>query len=192
MILKVFWVYSRVKQIITEKWNISCHVSKQRMSQSSAIAASMDGELVSPENNTCHPAAVRLQPLLTVSPEGTQDLKTQDASWEAYQRNDFSKPRLLHLPTHRKVLGSLTWDIWFSLIYSNLMTLHYLPSVAKLLYSLAAPLASLEQLSQGYLRCCLLGLSPKNFHRIKYNSTFILIFWGNQVHTVGERRWNYY
>ena len=49
VILKVFWVYSRVKQIITEKWNIACHVSKQRRSRSSAIAASMDGELASPE-----------------------------------------------------------------------------------------------------------------------------------------------
>ena len=34
---------------MTEKWNISCHVSKQRMSQSSAIAATSNGELVSPE-----------------------------------------------------------------------------------------------------------------------------------------------
>ena len=53
------------------------------MSQSSAIAATA-GELVSPEGiqegrNTCHPAAVRLQPLPTVSPEETQDGKTQDA-----------------------------------------------------------------------------------------------------------------
>ena len=112
-------------------------------------------------------------------------------NWGAYPRNDFSAPRPLHLPIHRKVLGSLTWDIWFSLIYGNLLTLDYLPSVAKLLYNLAPPLASLEQFSQGYLRCCLLGLSPKNFHWIKYNSTFILIFWGNQVLTVGERRCNY-
>ena len=34
----------------------------------------------------------------------------------AYQRNDFSEPRLLHLPIQRKVLNSLTWDILFSLI----------------------------------------------------------------------------
>ena len=37
----------------------------------------------------------------------------------AYQRNDFSEPRLLHLPIQRKVLNSLTWDIWFSLIHKN-------------------------------------------------------------------------
>ena len=40
----------------------------------------MDGEPVSPEGtqegkNSCHLAAIRLQPLPTVSPEETQDLK---------------------------------------------------------------------------------------------------------------------
>ena len=43
---------------LTEKWNISCQISKQRISQSSAIAATTEGELVSPEGtqegkNTC-------------------------------------------------------------------------------------------------------------------------------------------
>ena len=51
------------------------------MSQSSAIADTMDGELVSPEGteeekNTCHPAAISLQPLPTGSLEETQDVKT--------------------------------------------------------------------------------------------------------------------
>ena len=44
----------------------------------------MDGELVSPEGtqegkNTCQIAAIRLQPLPTVSPQEAQDVKTQDA-----------------------------------------------------------------------------------------------------------------
>ena len=43
-------------------------------------------------------------------------------NWGAYQRNDFSEPRLLHLPIQGKVLNSLTWDIWFSLMKSNLLT----------------------------------------------------------------------
>ena len=34
-------------------------------------------------------------------------------SWDTYQRNDFSEPRLLHLPTYRKVLNSLTWNTDF-------------------------------------------------------------------------------
>ena len=37
----------------------------------------------------------------------------------AYQRNDFSEPRLLHLLIFRKALNSLMWDIWFSLIYKK-------------------------------------------------------------------------
>ena len=70
-------------QLGDEKWNISCHISKQRMSQASAVVASNDWELVSPEGtqegkHTCHPAAIRLQPLPTVSPKETRDVKTQD------------------------------------------------------------------------------------------------------------------
>ena len=46
--------------------------------------------------------------------------------WEARiltpnQRYDFSGPRLLHLPIHRKALNSLTWNIQFSLINRNLL-----------------------------------------------------------------------
>ena len=42
-------------------------------------------------------------------------------SWGAHQRNDFSEPRLLHLPIRRKALNSLTCDVWFSLINGNLL-----------------------------------------------------------------------
>ena len=52
----------------------------------------------------------------------------------------------------------------------------------KLLYNLTPPPASLEQFSQGYLRCCLLGLSPKNFHQIKHNS---------QLFTNWATKWNH-
>ena len=52
-------------------------------------------------------------------------------SWGAYQRNDFSEPRLLHLPIHRKVPNSLTWDIWFSLIYQNLLMFRLLALCCK-------------------------------------------------------------
>ena len=53
------------------------------MSQSPAIAATTEGELVSPEGiqegkNIWLPAAIRLQPLPTVSPGETLDVKTQD------------------------------------------------------------------------------------------------------------------
>ena len=62
--------------LLAEKWNICCHISKQRMPQSSAIAATTDGKQVSPEGteegkNTCHLGAINLQPLPMVSPEET-------------------------------------------------------------------------------------------------------------------------
>ena len=98
-----------------EKWNISCRISKQRMSQSSAIAA-LPQEPVSPEEtqegkNTCHLAAIRLQPLPMVSPEETQEVKTQDTG-----------PRQLRCT------------------------------------STGSRLASSEQFSRDYLRCCFPGL----------------------------------
>ena len=57
---------------------------KQRMALLSAVAATLNGELMSPEGtqegkNACHLAAISLQPLPTVSPEETQDVKTQDS-----------------------------------------------------------------------------------------------------------------
>ena len=41
-------------------------------------------------------------------------------SYGVCQRGDVNKPRLLHLPLHRKALNSLTCDVWFSLISSHL------------------------------------------------------------------------
>ena len=57
---------------------------KQKMSQSSESAAISKCEPVSPEGtqeetkNTCRLVAIRLQPPLTVNPEETQAMKTQD------------------------------------------------------------------------------------------------------------------
>ena len=58
------------------------------MLQSPAIAATMDDELVSHERtqegkNTCHLAAIRLQPLPMVSSEEVQDVKTEYWPWMA-------------------------------------------------------------------------------------------------------------
>ena len=53
------------------------------MSQPSANATATDGEVERSEGTqegkkTCHLATIRLQPLPMVSPEETQDMKTQD------------------------------------------------------------------------------------------------------------------
>ena len=89
--------------------------------QSSAIAAKTYGELVSPDwtqegKNDCHLAAIRLQPLPTVSLEETQMRKHRilgPDKWGVYQKDHFSEPKLLHISIHRKALNSLSWDCHF-------------------------------------------------------------------------------
>ena len=77
-------------------------------------------ELRKETRNTHYLVVIRLQPPLMVQLEETQDEKTQDPGPREL-RNDFSEPRLLHLPIPRKVLNSLTGDICFSFINSNLL-----------------------------------------------------------------------
>ena len=76
------------------------------------------------KKSICHLSAIRLRPFPTVSYEELRMWKHRilaPGSWDAYQRNDFCEPRLLHLPVNRKVLNSLPWVIWFSLINNNLL-----------------------------------------------------------------------
>ena len=84
--------------------------------------------------------------------------------WDAHERNDFNKPRLLHPPVHRKVPNSLTWDIWFSLIHKNTFDVQTTcPLFINFCITwLLPPTPTFSgQFSQGYLRCSLLVLSPK-------------------------------
>ena len=90
-------------------------------------------------------------------------------SWDAYERNDFNQPKLLHLPIHRKALNFLTWDIWFPLSIRSWWS-DYLPFSAQLLYNLALLPFPLRAVLSSYLRCCLPGLSPKNFCQRKHSS----------------------
>ena len=63
-------------------------------------------------------------------------------SWGAYQRNACNEPRGLHAPIHREALNSLTWDVWFSCIHSNLLRSQLPPGFCgKTANSLASPLA---------------------------------------------------
>ena len=130
------------------------------------------------KENTCHQAATRLQPLPTVSPEerklGMWKCRTLADSWRAYQRNDFSEPRLLHLSIHRKALNSLTWVIWFSLINNNLLMF---PTIRTLLQNFyitwllpAPPQSSSLRVTWD---AASLVWSPQNSHQIKYNSQLL-------------------
>ena len=119
------------------KWINSCplwmkntagHISKQRMLQPSShhILAALTVSAEGTQDGNRMPAIkasataapqwwtlrrLRMEKYRTLAPE----------SWGADQRDDFIESRLLHLPIHRKALNSLTWDVWFSLINSNLL-----------------------------------------------------------------------
>ena len=104
-------------------------------------------------------------------PWGTRKVKTQtlaSESWDAYERNEFSEPKLLHLPIYRKALNSLTWDIWFSLIHKNTFDVQTTCPLLK-----TSPPAFLEEFYQGYLRCYLRDSCLKNFHQIKHSSQLL-------------------
>ena len=150
-----------ISLIISEKWSVSHHINKQGCYSYQQFRPSKC-EFLSPEGAQEEWGlwfGSKLQPLPTVSTEEPGDTKKTrmlaPESWDAYERNDFSKPRLLHLPIHRKVLKSLTWDIWFSSIFCCST---YLPLVANIYITWLLPTTSSEQFSQGHLRCCLPGL----------------------------------
>ena len=107
--------------------------SKQRMLQLSAVAVQLPGRWALRAlriETRCLPSCTQLlqsphnptPPLCPLRGLGMRKLRIlAPVSWGAYQRDDFSEPRPLHLPIHRKALNSLTWDIWFSLINNNLL-----------------------------------------------------------------------
>ena len=112
------------------KWNISCHISKQGSHSHQQLHSSKVSQwalrklrkeripaIWQPSDcNHCLWWALRKLRMWEhriLAPE----------NWGAYQRNDFSDPRVLHFPTHKKkkALNSLTWDFWFSLIENHLL-----------------------------------------------------------------------
>ena len=100
--------------------NKGCHNHQQLQPPS-------EGELVRTEGaqegmNTCHLAAIKLQPLPIMNPEEAQDVKNT-GYWpyitEVYIKGMTYVGGHLHPPMHRKALNFLTWDIWFSLNYKK-------------------------------------------------------------------------
>ena len=108
-----------------EKWDTFCHISKQGCR--SHHHGWWVGQLWRNSGRKEHlPSSIR-QTAATPCGEprgnsGCEKRVLAPDSWGANQRNDFSEPRLLHLPIHRKALNSLTWVIWFSLINNNFLT----------------------------------------------------------------------
>ena len=91
----------------------------------------------------------------------------------AYQRNDFSEPRLSHLPTGRKDLNSLTWDIWFSLISNHLLTCKLLPFVAKVYITWLLPSPPQSSSLRVTRDAASWAWSPKISHQRKHNSQLL-------------------
>ena len=104
-------------------------------------------------------------------PWRTQDIKncrilTPD-SWDAHERNDFSEPRLLHLPIYRKALNSLSYLNFFNSQkyfwcsdYPLFVASFYITWL--LTSSPPHPTLSKEQFSQGYLK-----MLPTKFEVLK-------------------------
>lgn len=81
------------------------------------------------KNVTCHPSIQQMLPTIKLSPiaaalimcsKGNWDGDGQDTghSYDAYLRINFSESRLLHLPTHRKTVKSLTWNVGGGVVIS--------------------------------------------------------------------------
>ena len=93
-------------------------------------------------------------------------------SWGTYQRNGFSKPRLLHLPIYSKIPKYLTWDIWFSLINSNIM-MFWLPDLLAKTYASWIFPYLFRVVSEWAERLCARLKVLNFFHQIKHNSQLL-------------------
>ena len=143
------------------KWKISWHINKQEMSQPSAISG-LEIWTRAPKTaiqRMLPPATVIAEELGKWNSKVNKETGLAPDSWGAYERNEFSEPRGLHLPIHR-MLNSLTCYLIFDVQAACFLC-------CKLVYSLTFPPASLEQFSQSYWDAVCLTQSPKYSHQIK-------------------------
>ena len=90
--------------------NKGCH-SHRRLQPPPTVSWWALRELRKETKNTCHRAAIRLQPRPKVSPEQTQDLKTWDTGPRELRRVSKEWLRWAQiLASCRKALNSLIWD----------------------------------------------------------------------------------
>ena len=158
--------------------NISCYTNKQDMSQPSAISGLqmwmrapqtvIQKMLLLPHpHRTPHPrgdwwllscwGGGMQEAAICYFSKWTRKQYLAADNWGAYERNEFSEPRGLHLSIQR-MLNSLTWQL-----ISDVQTAFSL--CCKLVYSLTSPPASLEQFSQSYWDT--VSWAPKHSHQIK-------------------------
>ena len=107
----------------------------------------------------CHPQQWLLRSCKNARSKVNKRTGLVPDSWGAYERNEFSETRGLHLPIHR-MPNSLPWYL-----ISDVQTACFL--CCKLVYSLTSSPASLEQFSQSYWDAVSQAPSPKCSHQIK-------------------------
>jgi len=100
----------------TQMWNetISCHINQQEMPQPSLISH-LQVWMRAPKTmiqRVLLPSQWLLKSWGNVKSRVSKETGLAKDSWSAYERNEFSKPRGLHLPIHRR-LNSLTWYLIF-------------------------------------------------------------------------------
>ena len=109
---------------------------------------------ISVNKGRCSHQAITLQPpgwWILREPRIRKHRMLAPDSWGAYQRNDFREPRILHLPTHREALNSLTWDIWSSFINSKPLIFWVPGLLLQNSYISYLPLCPFGAISQNYL-----------------------------------------
>ena len=166
--------------LTTEKWNISCHTRKQKISQSSAIAA-LQWEPVSPEGTQgqgVYLLSSSHQPGATTSdkPWGTQ--KGRTGYWPQIAEMYIKRMISLHLdfcnfPTQKSAkFFNLGYLVFFNSQKNTFEVQTTCPFLQNLFITWLLPATYLlehcSSYSQGFFRYCLLSLSPQNFCRIKH------------------------
>ena len=147
-----------------------CHISKPRVLQPSShhVIAS---RRVSPEGTqdgdkgtasaapAAKPSATCSHPqLCTLRGLGVEKSRILARLLRCVSKEWFQGARSVHLPIYGKGQNSLSWDIWFSLINSNLLIFRLSGFVAKTRTYPGSPLCLFHK---SYLRCCVPGLSPQ-------------------------------
>ena len=108
----------------------------------------------------CHPPWWQLRSWGNARGKVNKETRMAPDSWGVYERNEFSEPRDLHLPIHRRILNSLTGYLVFltCLLNNNLWYSDYLPPLLQICIYSDSLSCLLGAVFSGLLRYCLLGL----------------------------------
>ena len=106
-----FWPITLAGLVVRNE-NVSCHINKQEMSQPKAISSLQMWMWASQSmiQQMMPPASWLLRSWGNARSKVNKETGLAPDSWGAYERNEFSEPRFLHLLIHR-MLNSWTWNL---------------------------------------------------------------------------------